>query len=114
MFTTQIRGHLTLKNQNSLNWLTPLLLFGSISLIPHAHAGSTLSAGGNHVCAIQEDDTLICWGWNQYNQADPPSGTFSEIEVGFDFGCGLKTDGTISCWGQDTAGETSPPPGQFL
>jgi len=101
-----------MKNQNSLNWLT--LLFCSISLISNAHAGSTLSAGIDHVCAIQEDDTLICWGANDHNQADPPSGTFSEIEVGFYFGCGLKTDGTISCWGQDTAGETSPPPGKFI
>ena len=105
---------MTMKNPNRLNWLTPLLLLGSLSLMPNAHAGSTLSAGENHVCAIQEDDTLICWGDNQYNQADPPSGTFSEIEVGFNFGCGLKTNGTISCWGRDTAGETSPPPGQFL
>jgi len=103
-----------MKNQNSLNWLTPLLLLCSVSLISHAHAGSTLSAGIFHVCAIQEDDTLICWGNNDHNQADPPSGTFSEIEVGFYFGCGLKTDGTISCWGRDTAGETSPPPGKFI
>ncbi len=103
-----------MKNKNSLNWLTPLLLFCSIFLISNAHAGSTLSAGIDHVCAIQEDDTLICWGANDHNQADPPSGTFSEIEVGFYFGCGLKTDGTISCWGQDTTGETSPPPGKFI
>jgi len=98
--------------KNSLNWLT--LLFCSISLISNAYAGSTLSAGTDHVCAVQEDDTLICWGANDHNQADPPSGTFSEIEVGFYFGCGLKTDGTLTCWGQDTTGETSPPPGQFI
>ncbi|MEN8215926.1 MAG: RCC1 domain-containing protein [Pseudomonadota bacterium] len=59
----------------------------------------------DHVCAIQEDDTLNCWGANDHNQADPPSGTFSEIEAGFHFNCGLKTDGTIACWGRDTAGK---------
>jgi hypothetical protein len=103
-----------MKNKNSLKWLTPLLLCGSISLISNVQAGSTLSAGIDHVCAIQEDNTLLCWGANDNNQADPPSGTFSEIEVGLYFGCGLKTDGSLSCWGRDTAGETSPPPGKFI
>lgn len=103
-----------MKNKNSLKWLTPLLLFWSISLISHAQAGSTLSAGRHHVCAIQEDNTLICWGYNHNNQADPPDGTFSEIGAGYYFNCGLKTDGSLSCWGRDTAGETSPPPGKFI
>jgi len=92
------------------------LIFIALSslLIPSAYAGSILSAGVDHVCGIKDDSTLICWGDNSQNQADPPDGTFKEVSAGFYFNCALSTEGTIACWGRDTSGETSPPPGQFI
>ena len=100
-------------NPNSLKWLIPLLLFCSISLISNAQAGSALSAGMYHACGIKDDNTLICWGYNEYNQANPPEGTFTQVSAGSYFNCALRVDGSIACWGQDTAGETSPPPGHY-
>jgi hypothetical protein len=97
------------------NWLTWLVFFAVSSLlIPNAYAGNVLSAGVNHVCGIKDDSTLICWGNNDYNQAAPPEGTFTQVSAGMNFNCALKTDGSLACWGRDTAGETSPPPGQFI
>lgn len=83
-------------------------------LIPSAYAGSVLSAGTDHVCGIKDDNTLICWGDNSDNQADPPDGTFKEVSAGFYFNCALSTEGKIECWGRDTSGETSPPSGKFI
>ena len=100
-------------NPNSPKWLTPLLLFYSISLISNAQAGSALSAGSFHACGIKDDSTLICWGYNEYNQANPPEGTFTQVSAGKYFNCALRVDGSIACWGRDTAGETSPPPGHY-
>jgi hypothetical protein len=96
--------------------LTGLLSVVGLSVIMSstAHAGSTLNAGYNHVCGIKTDNTLSCWGNNEYNQTQAPGGEFTQVSAGFYFNCGLKTDGTVTCWGRDTAGETSPPPGQFI
>ena len=94
----------------SLTWITFILLCS----LSNVYAGSTLSAGANHVCGIKTDNTLVCWGDNSQNQVDPPDGTFTEVSAGFNFNCALSTTGSVSCWGEDTSGETSPPPGQFI
>jgi len=97
------------------NWLTWLVFLAVSSLlISNAYAGGVLSAGMEHVCGIKDDSTLICWGRNHINQADPPEGTFTQVSAGFNFNCALKTDASLACWGLDSAGETSPPPGQFI
>jgi hypothetical protein len=96
-------------------WSMWLVLIGMSSpLIPTVYAGNVLSAGTDHVCGIKDDNTLICWGDNSQNQADPPDGTFKEVSAGFYFNCALSTEGKVACWGRDTSGETSPPPGQFI
>lgn len=51
-------------------WLTSLLLIGLSScflLLSNVYAGSTLSAGIEHVCGIKADSTLVCWGSNSEN-----------------------------------------------
>ncbi len=91
-----------------------LINISSLLLVQNTYAGNVLSAGVDHVCGIKDDNTLICWGDNSQNQADPPDGTFKEVSAGFYFNCALSTKGKVACWGRDTAGETSPPPGQFI
>ncbi len=39
-------------------------------------------------------------GTNDYGQATPPAGTFSQVSAGGYHTCGLKTDGTLACWGR--------------
>ncbi|MDM8564087.1 hypothetical protein QUF74_00365 [Candidatus Halobeggiatoa sp. HSG11] len=93
-------------------WL--VLIVMSYLFVSSVQAGSTLSAGTEHVCGIKDDKTLICWGNNEHNQTQAPSGEFTQVGAGFYFNCGLKTDGNVVCWGRDNYGETSPPPGKFI
>lgn len=76
-----------------------------------APVGSTLSAGGYHVCAIKEkDSTLECWGKDDHGQVtQKSSGAFLQVSAGYEFNCALSTDHRIQCWGRDGYGETSPP-----
>ena len=90
-----------------------MLLMISLAGFKPSYAGNVLATGNLHACAIQEDETLICWGDDADDKLGSPAGTFSQIDAGFYFTCGLKTDGSISCWGKDTVGETSPPGGHY-
>lgn len=101
------------KYANRLTYLQLIGLFTAFLSLSNAYAGSTLSAGYKHVCGIKADNTLVCWGNNEDNQATPPEGTFAQVSAGGNFNCALRTDGTLACWGEDIAGETSPPPGYY-
>ena len=79
---------------------------------------------GEHVCGIQTDDSLWCWG-SDYNgelgngavtgsQASPGAvsggGTWIDISTGSHYSsgplsCGIKTDGSAWCWGTDNNGQ---------
>ncbi len=93
---------------------TLIVLCSALLLSAAAQAGSVLSAGDLHVCGIQDDLSLICWGDNAEGQTSPPTGQFHQVSAGAYFNCALNTDGGIQCWGKDTAGETSPPPGSYV
>jgi alpha-tubulin suppressor-like RCC1 family protein len=74
---------------------------------------ASLSAGGQHTCAVQTDGSVACWGYNNLGQATPPAGTFSAVSGGFVHTCGLQTDGTLACWGSNSSGQSVPPAGTF-
>ena len=104
-----------MKNHHTLFSQISLVLLLCLSSLSIANAGNTISAGSNHVCAIQEvDNAVICWGDNEFNQSASPGGAFMEVAAGSNFNCGLTTAGDINCWGEDTKGETSPPAGKFI
>ena len=58
-----------------------------------------LSAGHLHVCALDADGSIECWGGNEFGQSDAPMGTFTAVSAGGTFSCGLRTDGTATCPG---------------
>lgn len=92
-----------------------LVLFSGLAIATEAsRAGSVLSAGFLHICGIQADRTLICWGSDEYGQSSPPTGEFHQVSAGAYFNCALDLEGAIQCWGRDTAGETSPPTGNYV
>src|SRR5690606_18275510 len=70
-------------------------------------------AGNYHTCAVRTDGTVACWGWDEYGQSSPPSGTFTSVSAGDIHTCGIRTDGTVSCWGDSTNGKSSPSSGTF-
>jgi len=90
-------------------------------------AFNEVSAGLWHTCGVKTDGTLACAVMescditcgrplrekNDYGQATPPSGTFTQISAGSLHTCGVKTDGTLACWGKNDSGESTPPIGAF-
>lgn len=74
----------------------------------------TLSAGLNVNCVVQSDGTLACWGRNDYGQAAPPAGVFTQVSAGALHSCGLRGDGALVCWGLNNFGQAMPPAGVFI
>ncbi|HNW15256.1 MAG TPA: hypothetical protein PLW37_03235 [bacterium] len=84
----------------------------------HSAKWKMVSPGGNHVCAIDENDELYCWGSNLGGQLG--DGTekeslrpkkvndykWSEVSAGELFTCGIRVDGDLFCWGTNYYGET--------
>lgn len=70
-----------------------------------------VAAGGDHFCAIREDDTVTCFGNNYYGQSTPPQdlGTVIAIVAGGWHTCAIRSDNSISCWGRNRDGEMSFP-----
>jgi alpha-tubulin suppressor-like RCC1 family protein len=68
-----------------------------------------VAAGQDHSCAVQTDNSPICWGNNDFGQATPTPGSYSAVGSGDGFSCGRLTTGEISCWGNIAA----PPTGTF-
>jgi alpha-tubulin suppressor-like RCC1 family protein len=83
-----------------------------------------ISAGRFHTCALQSDNTVVCWGYNGQGQlgngatADSSTpvqvkdvagtGTLSnvtEIEAGGLHTCALLSDHTVECWGWNSGGQ---------
>src|SRR5262245_33083277 len=81
--------------------------------VPAGTAVGSIDAGQNHTCAIRSDGTVACWGWNEYGQSTPPSGTFIQVSGGGQHSCGVRTNGTIACWGSNSAGHAHAPEGTF-
>ena len=76
-----------------------------------------IAAGTFDTCAIKSDDTLWCWGSNEFGNlgdgtttgslvpVEVPIGSVSAVAMGFDHACAIKTDGTLWCWGRNDGGQ---------
>jgi hypothetical protein len=68
-----------------------------------------LSAGDSHVCAIDTNRAIICWGADAAGQLDLPEGSdFIRISSGGDQSCAIDDLGQSTCWG---TGQGTPGPG---
>ena len=93
---------------------------GEMSSIPVQIMSSgvvAVSAGGFHTCAIKQDGSLWCWGWNQYGQVGDgtntdrntpvqimPGGVIA-VSAGWAHTCAIKQDGSLWCWGWNQYGQ---------
>jgi alpha-tubulin suppressor-like RCC1 family protein len=84
---------------------------------------ATVSAGGQHTCAIRIDATTWCWGYGNYGQIGDGniySGgtsqgarrvTFEQnlsavsISAGYSSTCAILQDGSVWCWGYNDQGQ---------
>jgi hypothetical protein len=62
---------------------------------------SKIAVGAGHVCGIKSADRrLVCWGLNNFDQADPPGGEFRDVFARGTTSCAIRaTDGKTVCWG---------------
>ena len=80
---------------------------------PDCNEFTAVAAGDKHSCGLRTDQTIACWGSNNYGESNPPVGRFTAISAGGDHSCGLRTDNTITCWGDNYSGQSNPPSGRF-
>jgi len=83
-----------------------------------------IAPGYTHTCALLADDTVRCWGSNDFGQlgdgtTSPSSAAVSvagvtnpvDIAVGTSFSCGIfgassgASSGSVKCWGLGTSGQ---------
>ncbi len=79
-----------------------------------------VSVGGNHTCAILNDDSLSCWGYNGFGQlgnnttvdegapiaVDLGSGkTAKAVSAGGNHTCAILDDDSLKCWGDNDYGQ---------
>ena len=94
-------------------------LSGSVAVRVLDVAPLTISAGGEHSCAVKQDGTLWCWGRNTWGEVG--NGTrgpgpaiptqvgsatnWSSVAAGGATSCGIRTSGQLFCWGLNNSGQ---------
>jgi alpha-tubulin suppressor-like RCC1 family protein len=81
-----------------------------------------ISVGWFHACAIRPDDSLWCWGDNQWGEVGDgtvlertvptqvlPGTTWQSVVALGESACAVKTDGTLWCWGSNSVGQSGQP-----
>ena len=58
--------------------------------------------------------SVACWGYNNYGEATPPTGSFVSVSAGRGHTCGVRSNGSVACWGSNANGEATPPAGSFV
>ena len=78
-----------------------------------------VAAGYNHTCALLDDNSVVCWGYNGFGQlgdetivnkntptdVDLGDKTIAAIQAGNNFTCALFEDGSVTCWGNNEDGQ---------
>lgn len=82
---------------------------------------NTLSVGGEHSCAINVQQELLCWGLNQFNQINSQQSynistpsiveelknyNVESVELGGNHSCIITIEKQIYCWGLNNLGQT--------
>lgn len=83
----------------------------TLTPIPSLTGISTVSAGGQHACAITMTGVLLCWGENNFG--DPIKTPTSvagvqsvvQISLGTNHGIALNASGQVFVWGKNTVGQ---------
>ena len=63
--------------------------------IPPEGEFETIDAGSGHTCGLRPDQTVECWGVDDFGETDAPDGRFTAIAAGQGYSCALRLDGSI-------------------
>jgi alpha-tubulin suppressor-like RCC1 family protein len=96
--------------EDSVSW-TPVLVPGSLKF-------RTVSAGGEHTCAVTTSSVAYCWGNNSKGQLGDSTTTtrsiprpvyggrkFKQVKAGSMHTCGITMVDRVACWGTSVHGE---------
>ncbi len=72
-----------------------------------------VAAGAYHGLALENDGTLVAWGYNTSGQTNVPSNLTNVVALagGFFHSLALKSDGTVAVWGGNNFGQLNLPAG---
>ena len=88
--------------------------------IPSGRTGIAIGLGGEHSCAVLDNGSVYCWGYNSFGQigdgttstrATPTFThlTYPRIAVGVagggDHSCAMLDNGSVECWGSNSNGQ---------
>ena len=87
--------------------------------VPDGGVTVSITAGGEHACALRTTGEAACWGRNDRDpgQGQVP-GQFVQLSAGRSHTCGVNSSGTVNCWGPtrprpDGSSKRVVPEGQF-
>ena len=72
-----------------------------------------VSAGMDHIAAVRQNGTVVCWGTNANLQCNPPVDLTNAVAVsaGVLHTAALRSNGRVSCWGANYLGACAVPDG---
>ena len=87
--------------------------FGQTTVPSSLRRTRDISAGCNHVLAINENRQVVAWGSNSFGQRAVPASVTAVLAVaaGCDHSLALRTDGSVAAWGYNGYGQTNVPAG---
>ncbi len=104
-------GQLGLGSGNTTTMYSPTYVSGGNNF-------SSISVGITHTCGLNKNNSILCWGRNNFGQLGIGNTTtmyfpilvsggynFSEILMGNYFSCGLLQNNSILCWGSNSYGQ---------
>ena len=85
---------------------------GGQTNVPLAASNAVAVASGqDHIVALKEDGTVVCWGTNKNGQCTVPVGLRNAVAVaaGLSHTLALREDGTVVAWGLNSSGQATVP-----
>lgn len=88
--------------------------------LPDSKKALQSASGYGHTCAVLDDGTVACWGYNYFGQCGTPGETppydqplpvivtglsnITQVAAGSYHSCALSQTGTVQCWGYNYQG----------